>query len=82
MVLPGEGGAVKRQQGLWPYLLTHDFIELGLQQKRKTAGPLRCCPSGALSCLGELVATGCAPRLHLQNSHSRASSRLAARSSR
>lgn len=39
MVLPGEGGAVKRQQGLRPYLLTHDFIELGLQQKQKTAGP-------------------------------------------
>lgn len=39
MVLPGAGGAVKRRQGLWLYLLTHDFVELGLQQKRKTAGP-------------------------------------------
>lgn len=39
MVLPGAGGAVKRQQEPRPYLLTHDFIELGLQQKRKTEGP-------------------------------------------
>lgn len=41
MVLPGAGGELLRggRGSVRPYLLTRDFIELRLQQKRKTAGP-------------------------------------------
>lgn len=34
-----EQGSCKEAAGTRPYLLTHDFVELRLQQKRKTAGP-------------------------------------------